>query len=893
MGKSYAFIENGAAIIGNDFIERRFSTENAKLITTEIINKRAGEKAQIKFKSFSAEFFVGFQVAGRFAPKTIFLSSDELTLETVNVLRRRVEFVFKPYVFSGAPITFIESVEIEDGSRCMKKYIEMMVPPEKQHLITVDYIDCEHIRFEESEYCFSVRENGKTCISEYHSTLGQPFFINGIFFGSEFPLTDNKISSGTAYIRYFSGKRFDRMRLNCGHTFKTWTTVAGAADGVSIKSVTDAFYEYIRSISPKHLPRFQYNPWFDSMLNISEKSLCETFMQIEDGLSKSLVPPLDCYVVDDGYSDYGGSFWNFNSNFPNGFSALSRLTSELSSDFGMWLGPRGGYNRQTASFAKRMEKAGLGGFNRRSLDVCVASFDYIKNLTSFMLSCSDKFDVSYWKLDGFLQKACPSKKHGHITGGFRYMYQYSEAWEKWIELFRTLRLSRESKGKKIWINQTSYCNPSPWFLQWSDSLWLQNSSDAEKLSVGGKGGCEETDADLLLNYRDSRYYDFSVSRGFKVPYEYLYNHDPVYGKLAGADMTDSEFRKYLFMMTVRGTAFWELYYSPSMLNKEKLRINSDAIRFVKNEFHILRYSSLIGGDVSKGEVYGFCAFKDGEGVVSLRNPSKTAKEYTLVLDESCGVCETAVNMRRAVIYPYCARTDDSLYSFGESISVMLPPGGCVIMKFTNGERRIPQLIYGKTEGDSVLLFFDDRIIFDKNQIFSDCEISDSEFLEDYSTLKLTFKDKKKKVSVNMTAENIYGDSFTAEFSGNFYPDNACPGKKIPWGRDFTVDFTVDSVNEDNVLLKGGRALKLALKGGIASVGIGEREKTGETALKNGDRLTLVCEPNGLFKLYINGRIECSVYDAGYINSLAGSVLRQSECVSGLKITPRALSYYEI
>ena len=42
---AYAYIEDNQVVIGNDYIERRFSTKNNRLTTTEIINKRIdGEK---------------------------------------------------------------------------------------------------------------------------------------------------------------------------------------------------------------------------------------------------------------------------------------------------------------------------------------------------------------------------------------------------------------------------------------------------------------------------------------------------------------------------------------------------------------------------------------------------------------------------------------------------------------------------------------------------------------------------------------------------------------------------------------------------------------------------------------------------------------------------------
>ena len=111
---AYAYIEEDKVIIGNDYIERRFSTKDNRLTTTEIVNKRIEGGKSLKFQSFSAEFFVGFRRKKMFGYTTDFLSSNELKVQNVNVLKRRVEFVFEPYTYNGARITFIMNVEIED-----------------------------------------------------------------------------------------------------------------------------------------------------------------------------------------------------------------------------------------------------------------------------------------------------------------------------------------------------------------------------------------------------------------------------------------------------------------------------------------------------------------------------------------------------------------------------------------------------------------------------------------------------------------------------------------------------------------------------------------------------------------------------------------------------------
>lgn len=895
MSGAYVYFENDTAIIGNDYIERRFSTKDNRLTTTEIVNKRIDGEKTLKIKPFSAEFFIGFRRKKTLGYTTDFLSSNDLKVQNVNVLKRRVEFVFEPYAYNGARITFIMSVQIEDDKHYMHKYIEMMVDPERQHLVTIDYIDCEHILIDTPEQMWTIGDIDKAYLSKYHSALGQPFYINGMFFGSEFPLCENKIDDNTAYIRYFSGKRFDELKLNCGHTFRTWNTVVGAARSLDERVIREDFLTYIRDISRDIKPRFQYNSWYDHMHDISDENITKSFMEIEKGLSQTLVPPLDSYVVDDGFVDWKSDFWNFNSKFPNELYPASTLAKKFSSNFGLWNGPRGGYNDETGKFAKRMEKAGKGGYNAAANDVCVASHDYIKNITDYYLDYTKKFDINYWKLDGFLLTACPSKKHGHITGGYNDMYQYTEMWENWINIFRKLHLSRETAGKDLWINQTSYCNASPWFLQWADSFWIQNSGDIGFIDKTKKfEKLSDKDVDRVLTYRDNCYYDFSVTRNYQFPHEFIYNHDPIYGNTAKIKMTDEEFRKYIFMITTRGTAFWELYYSYNMFNKVKWQINADALRFIRNEYETLKTSQFIGGCPADGEVYGYSCWSENKGIVSLRNPANRTQKFTFTLDEAFGVNKNAENMRLAFVEPYGRQTESRTYSYGDTITVNLAPLEVMIMKFSSAEEKLPQLIYGRFESaNELLLFFDDRIVVDENAISSDVKISGIKLEEDYSTLRITFNENISQAFVSLTVKNIFGDMTDAQFSGVYYHDFICEDNKIPCGRDFTVKCILNTA-EDGVLFSIGDMINVSSREGYGAIRFGDKTSRGDVALSKGAQITVVCEPNGLVKLYIGGQLACSVYNGDeYCEVLENAEVLLTEKVSELKVMPKSLSYNEI
>ena len=893
MANVYAYSRDDKIVIGNDFIERRFSSLNDKLRTEEIVNKRASGTETLVLSSFSAEFFIGFKIKGRFRDKTEYLSSNELALDNVNIFKNRVEFIFKPYAFSGARITFVVNYEVAESSPYISKYIEIVVDERFQENIVIDSIDCEHLCFKNAENAWCIGEVDKAYLSKYHSSLGQPVYLNGLFFASTFPLADTNISGDTAYIRYFSGKRFDKLNLSCGTTYRTWSTVSGAASGTDYDTVRREFLKYIRSVARKIKPRFQYNSWYDHMLDITEDNILKSFYEIEDGLSKALIPPVDSFVVDDGFSDYKGDFWNFNSKFPNEFTKPCDLVKKFSSNFGMWIGPRGGYNSLTKTFAKNMEKAGKGGYNRAANDVCVADFRYIKNITEYFIDMMDRFDINYWKLDGFLLKACPSKKHGHITGGFNDMYEYTEMWENWIDIFRKMHIHRETKGKNLWINQTSYCNASPFFLQWNESLWIQNSNDVgflEKTKTGEK--LLSADVDRMLSYRDSRYYDFFIRRKYQVPPEYLYNHDPIYGNTAKVSMTDSEYRKYLFMMATRGTFFWELYYSYNMLSASKWRINADVFRFIKNNAQILKNSVFIGSDPEKGGVYGYSAWGDSAGIVSLRNPSSKEQEFTFNLNKNMGCAEFSGEMCRANIYPYTEKCDSENYSYGDSFTVKLNPSEVIIMKFTSEKEKTPSLIYGRFDSATeLLLFFDDRIYLSQGMVSSDKKIKSLDLLDDYSTLKVTFAEKTDKAYVPFTAKNMFGDMADGEINAINYPDFVCSENVIPNGRDFTASFTLENTVENDCYIKtDGLSLK-AYDGGLLLSLCGKKSKL-EAEISAGDRITVVCEPSSLIKLYKNGELLGSVFNGDYVNLLLGQKIEFSENISNIKILSKALKYDE-
>lgn len=646
-------------LIQNQYISKELKIINDHLVTGSITNKRDG--TVLIPDGNGGEFFVALMNGERISSKVIFIEKIEQDDGSLTIL-------FKEY----QGMIFTLRYTLGEDDHFIKKHISFTTIQD----VEVDYIDLENIGITGAKKTWTIPEMEKVYNDGYYCQIGQPVYIDSFFIGSEFPASENMVIGSEAHVRYYKGEKFVS-----GSTFHTPIAVIGAARSDNMDVLKNDFMEYIKTISIESDFRIQYNSWYDYMLDITAENIEKSFYEIEKGLTQHGVPPIDSYVVDDGWVNYKSTFWCFNKKFPNELYDSSALANKFSSNFGLWLGPRGGYNGQTLYFAKRMQKAGTGAYNPKSFDVCVASSAYLKNVKALFLDYTEKFDLNYWKLDGFILEPCPKKDHGHKTGGYREMYFITEAWENWIDIFQSMHALRESKGKSMWLNLTSYAHLSPWWMQYVNSVWLQNSSDMDfEKNVPG-----QRQLDQVLTYRDERYYDIVRVRQQQFPLSAIYNHEPIYGNTAKISFTDEEFEKYLFMIATRGNAFWELYYSYSMMNDKKWDANARALKWAKSNFHILKNAQFIGESPAKNNVYGYSSWDGSDGVLSVRNPYDKEQEFKVVLNKELGVTQGVSNLNKYLVYG--TFPDLSPISYGDELTFKLKPFEVVILQFGETDRR--------------------------------------------------------------------------------------------------------------------------------------------------------------------------------------------------------------
>lgn len=631
-------------------IKREFKTTEGGFFASQIYNRLS--KMSLVPDGNGTEFIVRFANGSEFSSKRLEVESSDWVGDKLHI-----EFVEK----KGVKVKLDYWVHDDKNTLCKQ------ITLDQSDDAVIDYVILENIGIINSKTNFSVEMVEKSEIPNFQTILGQPFYIDSLFFGCEFPATDNRIRHGAGRIKYFVGK-------SVGKNFVCPVTVIGAGDDNTIQSVQKAFFEYIDFISVGTDLRFQYNSWFDYMRDIDESNLLSSFKAVHDKLEQFGAPALDCYVIDDGWQNLKAKFWEYHpKKFPNEIKPVVDLCKSMDSNFGMWLGPRGGYHIQ-AKVAKRFQRGKNGFLNKEAGEVCVASDTYVNKLGDFLAEQTEKYDMDYWKLDGFALKPCLNPKHDHAIGGENDMYYVTDLWQKWIALYEKLRQVKP----ELWINMTCYVNVSPWWLQWVNSLWIQNSGD---ISFADNYE-DQPQVDAEITYRDDRYYDCLCSRGLQFPTKAIYNHEPIYGNRANVKYTDEEFEKFIYWHIVRGQALNELYISESMMNDAKWQALADSMNFQKDNYHILKNAKFIGGSPIGNNIYGYVSWtEDGEGIVALRNPSNEKTDMTLTFNRLMGTPECLSDAKCEIVYSKTIEETDTLYSYNDKMDVTLNPFEIVVLKF--------------------------------------------------------------------------------------------------------------------------------------------------------------------------------------------------------------------
>lgn len=943
----------------------------------------------------------------------MFLKSSELTLKNASVkdtaatinkqkkTGKQLSFEYEPVEFNGATYTITENVVAYNGDHYMRKFLDISVPDADKTDAEIDYIDLESLNVTDAkgQWTIPTTEGSIVGMPKERAILGQPFYADGMFFGCEFPAADTQIVSEAegqkiGRPRYYTGKTMDRLavdkqakvsEVDGSIHYATWPTVTGAATGTDYRVVQADFFDYIDDISTPAEFRIQYNSWYDDEKNISDQTILSSFAEIDREMSNTEVRPLDSYVVDDGWTNYSANpgFWEFNNKFPNGFTPSSELVQNFGSNFGVWIGPRGGYGTEgpiADSLAAQNISVKAGG----SIDV--ADRTYLKKYAERVCEFQDKYHVNYWKWDGFADngqydhynnkgaedgvpkrsnEVLNSKTEGHMIGGLNQMYHCSDMWEAWIDLYETVRANAEKNNiPNYWISSTTHTIPSPWLLQWVNSVWLQCQFDHARTQHGS------TTHDGNLNARDAVYYSFVEKHQFQFPLAHIYNHDPVYGKSGTAmnatTATAEQFQNYLYSIAGRGTAFWELYYSDSILDAEKYEVSAEFLKWYEENFHLLRNARMIGSwpvegvtldtgashkdpqghtqlnndGQSKYNTYGYAGFEGSEGILTLRNANAnnaqklefTFNDATLGVKGEDGEKFEYVVERRHNQEGKTSKVDDKgTFTIGQQVSFELQPEESLtihVVKAGAGDKQGPSISTVLTDGKSdVTVRMDEKVKGDATFTINGKKIAADKVKRsaDGITFHITLDEAPadgSKLNVEISGvTDAAGNALSGAKAGiTFHKDNVvasrCPSRLTAYTKKLaSADKSLASKTGFSVFSKVKATGKgtLVKQGGAYELGIDDAGKaylelngvraTSKVAVNDGAEHTVagVRENNGILKVYVDGKVSGSAYDAKNFHFetpvgdilFAGGAFDKSADEASVKVFDRALGYNDV
>jgi len=482
-----------------------------------------------------------------------------------------------------------------------------------------------------------------------HGGFGQPVYAGNLFLGLEYP-------AGYNCCYYYSGEVTGPKPL------RTESAVLGVArDGLT----RSAFMDYIGRIrSGKVRPVTVFNTWYDMQgETLTEKNSLERMAALKSNLLEPFRIRLDSFVLDDGWDDRPNPWTIHPRKFGGDFSGLSRTLRSEGTALGLWFGPIGGYGE----WQVRIEGGRRQGWEvtANGRNFCLAGRNYHEKFKQIVLEMVRRYRVNHFKFDG-IPYGCNDPGHGHLPG----VYSREAHVRAFIDILKSIRAA----DPEVFLNITTGNWLSPWWLPYTDVVFMGGLDYGFLNDVPAV-----SERDKAITYRDKILYDNFRLHACQFPHNSLMTIGIIKGLLGsegGRDETLEAWAHNVIMNYSRGSMMTELYISPSMLKPEEWQALGSIMRWAHvNSDVLLGEARFIGGDPGRRQVYGYSHFKDGRGIVTLRNPSIERQVFELALDERGGEA-----YRARVIFPYTELLPGT-FRYGDSLPLTLEGFEVKVLEF--------------------------------------------------------------------------------------------------------------------------------------------------------------------------------------------------------------------
>jgi hypothetical protein len=427
---------------------------------------------------------------------------------------------------------------------------------------------------------------------------GSPIVADARFFGFEHPMAEPRVLGNHASMFL---RRVLPLRAGVAADY---SAVLGVTAEGQLRRGFQAYLENERAAPFRTF--LHYNSWYDIgyFTPYTEQEALHVIDAYGEKLVRARGVTLDSFLFDDGWDDHV-DLWQFNRNFPNGFTPLREAAAKIGAAPGVWLSPWGGYGPPRD---ERLKAAQAAGYEVDSQGLALSGPKYYALFHERALALLKTYGINQFKLDG---TGSPDK----VTPGSAFDSDFAAA----ITLIADLRAVKPD----LYINLTTGTWPSPFWLRTADSIWRGGDDHA----FAGAGSNRQR----WITYRDADTYGGIVRLGPFFPLNSLMLHGIIYARKAQGLDSDphGDFADEVHSYFASGTGLQEMYISPELLTERNWDELARSAKWARERAEVLRDSHWIGGDPARGEVYGWAAWSPGRAVIALRNPSNQARTFSL------------------------------------------------------------------------------------------------------------------------------------------------------------------------------------------------------------------------------------------------------------------------
>lgn len=505
-----------------------------------------------------------------------------------------------------------------------------------------------------------------------------PVFGEQFFLGVAFPVAQSTVADGRARLSHAPGRT-----IPVPGEFRSHDAVIGVGPKDRVR---EAFEAYVASFRPiADTVHFNYNSWWTSPVPFSEADILGLIAEFDEKLFKRHGVSFDTFTIDMGWSDPQGIWKVGEKLFPNGFAPLTAALAGQKARLGLWWSPSNCYS--PSSFDNNW--AAAQGYETFSLPrpngppmvlACLGrGTRYQREAAENLGRIVRESGLGQMKFDGYLSE-CPVNAHGHQPGEL----SREAIADGMIGVFKALRRA----SPDLWMETTCFgYDASPWWLEHATSVIGPFGDDAPYGAVPAPVYRE--------SYTTSR--DFYNLHGSVTPV-------PIAAQEVLGIIHQSDEPMYNDAVTtvLRGHEFISLYINPKFMADRDYAFLADLMRWTRANAPMLARTRVIwpetwrkNGPAPVGDLkampresYGYAHWRDGQGLLCVRNPWIAMDEVEITLGEpTFGIPESATGTFAAV----------QIYPRRLCLAGGLAPGGELRLRMQPYEAKVIRIVPDQTE----------------------------------------------------------------------------------------------------------------------------------------------------------------------------------------------------